>query len=94
MVGATSGIGRGLAQLLVKNNYVVGITGRRLELLNTLKSENPDKYIISVFDVTHSDTVAENLNVLVNQLGECALFARFFFLLMDGKQVRSRNFLD
>lgn len=69
VVGATSGIGRGLAQLLAKDNYVVGITGRRLELLDTLKSENPDKYFISAFDVTQSDTVAENLNVIVNQLG-------------------------
>lgn len=69
VVGATSGLGRGLAEMLAKNNYIVGITGRRLELLDKLKNENPEKYIISSFDVTQSDTVAENLNALVSQLG-------------------------
>jgi len=34
IIGATSGIGKELAKLLVINNYKVGITGRRLELLN------------------------------------------------------------
>ena len=37
IIGATSGIGKGLAKLLVDNNYTVGITGRRTELLNELQ---------------------------------------------------------
>jgi len=34
VIGATSGIGKGLAKLLADNNYRVGITKRRAELLN------------------------------------------------------------
>mgnify|MGYP000863656073 CR=1 FL=1 len=40
IVGATSGIGKGLAKILADNNYTVGITGRRTELLEELKSKN------------------------------------------------------
>ena len=37
IVGASSGIGKALARELVKNNYSVGITGRRDALLLKLK---------------------------------------------------------
>ncbi len=51
--GATSGIGRELAKLLVKDGYSVLITGRRIEMLNSLKQENPDQYQIRQHDITH-----------------------------------------
>ena len=47
IIGATSGIGKGLAKLLADNNYKIGLTGRRVELLNELKNENPNFYIKS-----------------------------------------------
>lgn len=50
VIGATSGMGRELARILVGEGYTVGITGRRLELLKELKSENPGHYLISHFD--------------------------------------------
>ncbi len=40
VVGASSGIGRGLALLLAENGYKVGITGRRTELLEELRKRN------------------------------------------------------
>lgn len=49
--GATSGIGRGLAELLVKNGYSVLITGRRKALLEALKNEDPQKYSIRQHDI-------------------------------------------
>jgi short-subunit dehydrogenase len=33
VIGATSGLGKELAKILVDNDYKVGITGRRPELL-------------------------------------------------------------
>jgi len=68
VIGATSGIGRGLAKLLVDNGYLVGITGRRLELLRDIKNENPNKYFIKTFDITDTDSVTKYLNELVNEL--------------------------
>jgi short-subunit dehydrogenase len=50
--GATSGIGKELAKLLIADNYKVVITGRRKEKLETIKSENPDQYIIKQHDIT------------------------------------------
>ena len=36
IIGASSGIGKGLAKLLAENDYKVGITGRKTELLDEL----------------------------------------------------------
>jgi short-subunit dehydrogenase len=69
IVGATSGIGKGLAKLLVENDYKVGITGRRTELLEELKSENPDSYLVQTFDVTNTKSAVEKLKELATELG-------------------------
>src|SRR5699024_1062180 len=69
VIGATSGIGKGLAQLLVKNNYKVGITGRRIELLNELKNENPNSYFTKSFDITDTNIVGRKSEELVTELG-------------------------
>ena len=50
--GATSGIGKELAKLLVNDGYKVLVTGRRKELLDSIKNENPDKYLIRQHDIT------------------------------------------
>ncbi|MCK9304913.1 MAG: SDR family NAD(P)-dependent oxidoreductase [Bacteroidales bacterium] len=69
IIGATSGIGKGLAKILVDNNFTVGITGRRAELLEELKSEKPDSYFIRTFDITNTKSINENLNALTTELG-------------------------
>jgi short-subunit dehydrogenase len=69
VVGATSGIGKELAKLLVEKDYKVGITGRRTELLEELKSENPDSYFIQTFDVKSTKTAIEKLEELTTELG-------------------------
>jgi short-subunit dehydrogenase len=69
IVGATSGIGKGLAEILTQSGYMVGITGRRINLLNDLKSTNPDQYIIKNFDVTDEKSTYKNLEELTKELG-------------------------
>ena len=69
IIGATSGIGNGLAKILVNNNYKVGITGRRTELLQKLKSENPNLYFDKTFDITNCKETVEKLNELKTELG-------------------------
>jgi short-subunit dehydrogenase len=51
IIGATSGIGKELAKLLVADDYKVVITGRRENLLQEIKAENPENYAIKVHDV-------------------------------------------
>ncbi len=69
IIGATSGIGKGLAKVLADNNYKVGVTGRRTELLNELKNENPDSYVVKSFDMTDTIIAIEKLEELTAELG-------------------------
>ena len=69
VVGATSGIGRGIAKLLVENGYHVGITGRRTFLLEELKKEYPDRYFIKTFDVRDTQSIPDHLSGLSKELG-------------------------
>jgi short-subunit dehydrogenase len=69
IIGATSGIGKGLARLLVDNNYKVGLTGRRKELLNELKNDCPESYTIKSFDIIDTKTAIQKLEELTTELG-------------------------
>ena len=74
IVGASSGMGRGIAELLANDGYRVAITGRRNELLTEIRNQNPEQFIISCFDVTVLDIVPANLDALVRELGGLDLF--------------------
>ncbi len=67
--GATSGIGKQLAEFLINDGYKVAITGRRLELLTEIKSTNPENYIIKQNDVQNINQIETIFNELVNELG-------------------------
>ncbi|MBL0342760.1 MAG: SDR family NAD(P)-dependent oxidoreductase [Bacteroidetes bacterium] len=69
LIGATSGIGNGLAKLLVDHNYKVGLTGRRTALLNELKNEYPNSFFIKTFDVTDRINTVLKLDELTAELG-------------------------
>lgn len=69
VLGATSGIGREVARQLVDKGYLVAITGRRVELLDELKAENPEKYRVKALDVTQLDELSLGLDCLVKELG-------------------------
>jgi hypothetical protein len=54
-----SGIGRELAKQMSKEGYIVGITGRRFNLLESLEEEMPGKCFKSQMDLTRiSESVA------------------------------------
>ena len=68
VIGATSGIGRSLASLLIAEKYRVGITGRRKEKLEAMLEESPTCYVAQEFDCTTARN-AEELTELVDALG-------------------------
>lgn len=67
IIGATSGIGRGLAKMYVDNGYLVGATGRRKELLDSLQAESLQKIITACFDVTGNENIAQ-LKSLIDKI--------------------------
>jgi len=69
IVGATSGIGRALAKLLAENDYKVGVTGRRTNLLIDIQNEKPESYIIESFDISDTRSISEHLTTLTQKLG-------------------------
>ncbi len=86
VTGATAGIGKATAEILAENGYNLIITGRRKELLDSLKGELGVKYKCDVlalnFDIRNREETEEaveklpkswqNIAVLVNNAGLAA----------------------
>lgn len=73
VIGATSGIGRGLAKVLSENGYRVCATGRRVELLETLGAELPNPSICRRMDVCNTDEAIRIFNDIVSEMGHIDL---------------------
>jgi short-subunit dehydrogenase len=69
VIGATSGIGKALAEVLVEHGYRVGVTGRRTELLEELRSQNPQSYVVEFMDISKQEEAREIFNRLVETMG-------------------------
>ena len=69
VIGATSGIGKSISEILILNGYAVGVTGRRLEILKSLKEKNTDKIFYCQMDVQELSSIETICDNLVNQLG-------------------------
>ena len=73
VVGASSGIGREVARLLLAEGWRLGIAARREERLSELKSEAPGRVVTATIDVTQPDA-EERLQELVERLGGMDLY--------------------
>ncbi len=69
IVGASSGMGKELCRLLIRDDYTVGITGRRENLLKELQSESPARIFYRAFDVRDMSKTAKGLRELIKELG-------------------------
>lgn len=68
IIGATSGIGRELALLYAAEGHTIGATGRRPDLLDSLRREYPDRIIGAVSDAAAPDA-DQKLAALTKQMG-------------------------
>lgn len=73
IVGASSGIGRAIAQQLVGMGCQVGICARRIELLRSLHQQKSNAYIPCELDCT-ANNATQLLGQLVERLGGFSLF--------------------
>lgn len=64
IIGATSGIGLGLARKFAQKGYLVGVTGRRKHLLENVREENPHAYFIQEMDIVQTNATLDRLNHL------------------------------
>ena len=69
VIGASSGIGKELAKLLSQNDYVVGIAGRRGELLSALQKEITVKTYAKRIDIAQAPEAMNLLNELIKEMG-------------------------
>lgn len=68
IIGATSGMGRRMAEIYVQKGQRVGITGRRSELLQQIQQQSPQNVEYECFDVTKAENIT-HLESLVSKLG-------------------------
>lgn len=74
VVGASSGIGRELARVLATNGYGVGLTARRLDLLQELAAELPSPTWVRQMDVSDTESAMKGLSELIDEMGDVELF--------------------
>ena len=65
--GATSGMGKSLTEILIKEGYKVAITGRRLEKLEALKKQYPNQILVKQNDIQEVDAVEKVFNEIVSE---------------------------
>lgn len=73
IMGATSGLGKGVALGLLKEGYIIGIGGRRSEELDNIKALAPDKIFTKVIDITTNNAPSLLLE-LINEMGGIDLY--------------------
>lgn len=68
IMGATSGIGLGVARTLAGAGHVVGVAGRKEPVLEALQKEYPDKVKYEVIDIESPDA-PDRMNALIEAMG-------------------------
>lgn len=69
VIGASSGIGKGLVKVLDREGYAVGLVARRRDLLLELKKELSNPAFVKQIDVTHTSEAINSLRSLIHEMG-------------------------
>ena len=69
IIGATSGIGKSLAEILLGEDYLVGVTGRRENLFQSIQTQELSSLVFRKMDVRDLSTIESICNELVSQMG-------------------------
>lgn len=69
IIGASSGIGRSLAAILARKGYHIGITGRRSDLLQSLRMQYPNNVYALPMDVQAIEILEAACEALAAEMG-------------------------
>lgn len=69
VIGASVGMGRALCKELAADGYIVGMSARRVELLEELQQEIPTQTYVRRIDVAEPEEAVENFQALVAEMG-------------------------
>lgn len=69
VIGASSGIGRELAKVLVRKGYEVGVVARRENLLIELQEELQHPLFIQKADISHPEEAMPQVKLLIERMG-------------------------
>lgn len=73
IIGASSGIGRELAKVLSRDGYALGLAGRRVELLESLREELATPSFVKRLDVSQTSEAMRQLEELIAEMGAVEL---------------------
>ena len=68
IIGATSGIGKALFKLYIKDNHRIAIVGRRTHLLDELSRKHPSNTFAATADITKQDEIEQAIRLLYKEL--------------------------
>ena len=68
IIGASSGIGKSLAELLARNGWQVAISSRNQSALEAIANEQPNLYPFSL-DITNKETLDKARDAIIKELG-------------------------
>jgi short-subunit dehydrogenase len=69
VIGASVGMGKEISKLLAADGYIVGMTARRVELLEQTQQEIPIQTYISYMDASNPDDAVNRLNSMIEEMG-------------------------
>ena len=73
VIGASSGIGKALVEVLAKNGYQVGLVARRVNLLQDIAQQLPSKGFIKNIDVADVEMAQSKFRELIKEMGSVDL---------------------
>lgn len=93
VIGATSGIGREIALLLLKEGWRIGIAGRREERLRELQAQCPERVCVRTVDIRKPGAEGE-ARILVEELGGMDLFVHCSGVGHQNYELEAKTELD
>lgn len=71
IIGASSGMGKALAELYAAKGHVLGLTARSEETLKELQHKLQTEVFIRQMDVTQTDKLNEKISGVIKEMGGC-----------------------